>query len=516
MTAKMIYTKRGGSFLCTGVLMLDLDDSSWIPYFLTAHHCIATQAAAQTLVTYWDFERASCGGPAPTTVTQLTGGADLLITHSGSDSSLLRLRRDPPAGRDGRWYAGWTAATLRHPTSVYGVHHPAGDLKKYSAGTTVRDVGALLGDEEGGYLQEVKGVDVRWSSGVTESGSSGSGLFDTTGRLRGVLSGSPAGETCSTSSFYGRFDRFFPYARPWLTAGAPSPRDDHGDTGDQATSVALGSSTQGHLERQGDRDYFRFSLSEPGTLTVYTTGATDTYGHLLLGNGQWLEENDDGGTFLNFRIERLVPAGAYSILVRGYDDRSTGRYTLVVRFAPKGGRGSGSSLNDLLGTWRFTYTILSTWTDIYRLSRIDTSTGTPLIVGTDQYGGPVAGGRIQDISPGNSLPYEFALLDPSIIICQFFLFDKTGTNRVEGVYIQIDDGECDGDASNPYPMIGTRTSRATSGIQEQSLTRDAVLEQLSAELQSFEEATTLDLPSPDEADSAAIRDIIDTLSPALD
>ena len=133
--------------------------------------------------------------------------------------------------------------------------------------------------------------------------------------------------------------------------GASSPGDDHGDTGDQATSVALGSSTQGHLERQGDRDYFRFSLSEPGILTVYTTGDADTYGHLW-GNGQWLEENDDGGAEFNFRIERSASAGTYYILVRGYDDQSTGRYTLAVRFAPKGGGGSRSSLNDLLGTWQ--------------------------------------------------------------------------------------------------------------------------------------------------------------------
>ena len=145
MTAKMIYTKRGSSFQCTGVLMRDFDDSSFIPYFLTAHHCIATQADARTLVTYWNFERASCGGPAPTTVTQLTGGADLLITHSESDSTLLRLRRNPPVGRNGRWYARWTAATLSHPTPVYGVYHPGGDLKKYSAGTTVRHLGGPFG-----------------------------------------------------------------------------------------------------------------------------------------------------------------------------------------------------------------------------------------------------------------------------------------------------------------------------------------------------------------------------------
>ncbi len=634
MTAKMIYTKGSNSFLCTGVLMHDLDDSSFIPYFLTAYHCIATQAAAQTLVTYWDFERASCGGPAPTTVTQLTGGADLLISHPESDSSLLRLRRDPPSGPNGRWYAGWTAATLNHPTSVYGVHHPAGDIKKYSAGTTARHIKILLSDEEGGYLQEVEGVDVRWSQGTIQSGSSGSGLFDTSGRLRGVLSGSPPNETCPTTSAYGRFDRFFPHAAPWLTAdaqptgddhgdtgdqatsvalgsstqgrlerqgdrdyfrvslsgpgtltvyttgatdtyghlwgngqwldenddggadfnfriarsvfagtyyilvrgyndrstgrytlavrftpkgGVSSPGDDHGDTGDQATSVALGSSTRGHLERQGDRDYFRVSLSGPGTLTVYTTGATDTYGHLW-GNGQWLEENDDGGADFNFRIEWAASAGTYYILVRGYDDRSTGRYTLAVRFTPKGDSGGGGSLNDLLGTWRFTYTIISTFTDTYRLSQVDTSTGTSLIVGTDQYGDPVVGGRIQDISPGNTLPYEFALLDPSITICRFFLFDKTGTYRVEGVFILVDvrNGECGEGISNPHPMTGVRTSRATSGVQEQSPPQDTVLEQLSAELQSVEETMTLGLSSPDEADSAAIRDIIDTLSPALD
>ena len=193
------------------------------------------------------------------------------------------------------------------------------------------------------------------------------------------------------------------------------------------------------------------------------------------------------------------------------------RYGLPSGYDVCEARGGGSSLNDLLGTWRFTYTIISTFTDTYRLSRIDTSTGTPLIIGTDKYGNPVGGGRIQDIVPGNPLPYEFALLDPGIIICQLFIFDKTGTNRVEGLYFQ-QSGECGGSGriSDGYRMTGTRTSQAQSSIQEQSTPRDTVLEQLNAELQSLEETTTLGLSSPDEADSAAIRDIIDTLSPALD
>lgn len=64
-TAKVIYTRpTGSSFLCTGVLMNDTDDSSFIPYFLTAHHCIDTQAVARTLDTYWEFGLASCAGIA--------------------------------------------------------------------------------------------------------------------------------------------------------------------------------------------------------------------------------------------------------------------------------------------------------------------------------------------------------------------------------------------------------------------------------------------------------------------
>ena len=198
------------------------------------------------------------------------------------------------------------------------------------------------------------------------------------------------------------------------------------------------------------------------------------------------------------------------------------RYGLPTHYDVCEARGGGSSLNDLLGTWRFRYTIISTSTRIYRLSRVDTSTETPLIFGTDEYGNPVVAGRIQDVSPGNPLPYEFGLLEPSdFLICRFFVFNKTGNNSVEGFYFQIDvrNGVCGtaaSDTSNPYPMTGIRTSRSTSSIQGQSTPQDTGLEQPNAGLQSLEETSTLSLSSPDEANRAAIRDMINTLSSALD
>lgn len=164
-TATMLFTKANGrTGLWTGTLLNDTDTSPFLPYFLTARDCINTQAVASTLVTYWDFECAACGGPTPTRIAQLTGGADLLATNAVTDSSLLELRRTPPDGPNGRWYSGWVSETLSHPTTVYGVHHPGGGLKKYSAGTTAGFITVLL-DE-----QLVFGSDVRWSHGSTEPG----------------------------------------------------------------------------------------------------------------------------------------------------------------------------------------------------------------------------------------------------------------------------------------------------------------------------------------------------------
>ena len=340
-TAKMIFTTEDGyTAACTGTLLEDGAGGSVIPYFLTAHHCIETQSVARTLVTYWDFEHAECEGDNPTTLTQLTGGADLLATHSESDSSLLRLRRPPPPldeeNREEREYASWDETPLTHPTEVYGVHHPAADLKKYSAGLTVDFRDIYLGSD----LQEVRTVEVIWSQGTVEPGSSGSGLFDEDGQLRGVLSGSPADMECGASVVYGRFDRFFPLIRHHLDPDG----DMDGNTREAATGLGAASSTPRSLEDGGDIDYFRVEVTQAGTLTVETTGNTDTAGQLRGADGQALGEDDDGGSGLNFRLVRQVTAGTYYIRVSGFEN-ATGPYTLVVRFA-----GTGTPGEDHAGT----------------------------------------------------------------------------------------------------------------------------------------------------------------------
>ena len=104
-------------------------------------------------------------------------------------------------------------------------------------------------------------------------------------------------------------------------------KDDHSNTRSDATSLSLGSSRSGQIDTGGDVDYFRVQVSRSGTLTVYTTGYTDTYGTLQNSFGSSLETDDDGGSGNNFSIARSVSAGTYYIAVRGYES-ATGSYAV--------------------------------------------------------------------------------------------------------------------------------------------------------------------------------------------
>ena len=94
----------------------------------------------------------------------------------------------------------------------------------------------------------------------------------------------------------------------------------------------------GALEAAGDVDDFRVEVPEAGSLTVETTGRTDTVGALEGAAGQALTDADDGGAGTNFLFERQVQAGSYYIKVEGVAARrATGAYVVAVRFTPVGG-----------------------------------------------------------------------------------------------------------------------------------------------------------------------------------
>ena len=79
-----------------------------------------------------------------------------------------------------------------------------------------------------------------------------------------------------------------------------------------------------------DRDCFRFILSRSRNITMSTASSIDTFGRLYDSSGNWIEENDDGGSNLNFLIKRTLSAGTYYIEVAPHISSSGGPYTLDV------------------------------------------------------------------------------------------------------------------------------------------------------------------------------------------
>ncbi|MEF9964860.1 MAG: trypsin-like peptidase domain-containing protein [Comamonas sp.] len=210
--AQMVYTlSDGNSYLCTGTLMNDTK-GEYTPYFLTANHCISTQSVASTLQTNWFYRSSSCNSGVPgVKSTRRSAGATLLYATSTTDSSFLKLNEMPPAGVT---LSGWDARKeVQIGDEVYGLHHPGGNLLKYSVGGVYEfsncmssggtGISCSTSDSSSNFYS------VRWSQGTTEGGSSGSGLFRNE-RLIGTLYGGVS--SCmaqSGQSRYGRFDQVF-------------------------------------------------------------------------------------------------------------------------------------------------------------------------------------------------------------------------------------------------------------------------------------------------------------------
>ena len=220
--ARMLFTKDGGSYLCTGTLMNDTQNS-FKPYFLTANHCISTQTVASSLETRWFYRSPSCNsGTLQSSTVRKTGGAQLLYASGTTDTAFMLLNDTPPGGA---LFAGWSANTVAAGTTVVGLHHPSGDLLKISFGAVNSQANCQPTTGSGFQCSGTSGnyYRVSWSQGTTEGGSSGSALFQG-GYVVGTLYGGSA--TCTNRSaydYYGRFDVAYNAAiKAWLNPASTS------------------------------------------------------------------------------------------------------------------------------------------------------------------------------------------------------------------------------------------------------------------------------------------------------
>ena len=214
--AKLLFTEGGATFLCTGTLLNDSIASN-TPYLYTASHCIDSQEAASSLVTYWFFDAVACGDRSVPLYETVNGGAVLLGRSVDSDWALVRLKTAPPANAV---FSAWRAEAIQNSSAVTVIHHPEGDLKKISSGSTL------------GYFSfsdNTSFANVRYSIGSTEPGSSGAGLLTlgSNGNFYELRGGLFAGNaSCSRTSgddVFSRLDVAMPLLAQYLTPAAANP-----------------------------------------------------------------------------------------------------------------------------------------------------------------------------------------------------------------------------------------------------------------------------------------------------
>jgi hypothetical protein len=197
----------GGNGFCTGTLMNNCAGDS-IPYFLTAHHCLSDDV--EDWVFRFNWESPVCDPSENAPIDQTVAGCELLVDNVGTDMAFLRLSSIPPPAYNANW-AGWDKRDIA-PESGVGIHHPSGDIKKFS-----RTDGALTQDDVdlGTGLADCWQVAV-WDAGTTEPGSSGSAFWNQDHRVVGQLYGGSANCDNSVNDYYGRLSTSWPFLEEYL------------------------------------------------------------------------------------------------------------------------------------------------------------------------------------------------------------------------------------------------------------------------------------------------------------
>lgn len=213
----------GNGYLCTASLMNNTAEDK-TPYLLTANHCLQNSDPSLWSIRFnWISPNPVCAVEGVSTDLQTNftmSGGELRANNDKSDFALVELYNHIPESWDIS-FAGWDNSDVL-PEYEVGIHHPNGDIMK------------ICRDDSGAQKENANGTDVwliggvsagtgnGWELGTTESGSSGSPLFDQNGRVIGQLYGGQS--FCDGTSNNGDYDVYGRMGVSWNTGNAPNNR----------------------------------------------------------------------------------------------------------------------------------------------------------------------------------------------------------------------------------------------------------------------------------------------------
>jgi lysyl endopeptidase len=213
----------GNGYLCSAS-MVNNTAGDKKPFLLTANHCLQNSDPTYWSVRFnWMSPSPVCGDLPPSVDMQTNftiSGAVLRANNSLSDFALVELANPVPSSWD-IVFAGWDKRDVV-PLFEVGIHHPNGDIMKLSRD----DDGAVKENANGTEVWLIGGVSVGsgngWELGTTESGSSGSPLFDDAGRIIGQLYAGQS--TCNGTENNNEYDIYGRFGVSWDAGDTPETR----------------------------------------------------------------------------------------------------------------------------------------------------------------------------------------------------------------------------------------------------------------------------------------------------
>lgn len=217
------FVNLGNGYLCSAVLVNNTKADK-TPYLLTANHCLTNSNPALWSIRFnWVSPSPVCGtgeesGDLNNNFT--VSGAQLMANNRLSDFALVKLYDAIPESWDVA-FAGWDNSDT-DPLFGVGIHHPNGDIMKICRD----DSGAQKIDANGTKVWLIgggqHGTGNGWEIGTTESGSSGSPLFNEKGKIIGQLY---AGESACVGNVNNHnYDIYGRFGISWRAGNSPESR----------------------------------------------------------------------------------------------------------------------------------------------------------------------------------------------------------------------------------------------------------------------------------------------------
>ncbi len=214
----LVVTAQGTGWCSGGLVNNTRQDGK--PYILSAYHCVDGFTPLYDQWTFFfNYESPTCQNPSSEPISRSIQGCVNRAGARETDFLLLELNFRIALDVNAQ-YLGWNRDSTTLPTSTVMIHHPQGDIKKYSRDSRPATVfNGMISWNNGAVSLPGSHLNSVFDEGTAEPGASGAPLFDQTGRIIGQLHGGDLVDSCHVRYMLSGW-----FAKSWDGNGTPATR----------------------------------------------------------------------------------------------------------------------------------------------------------------------------------------------------------------------------------------------------------------------------------------------------